>query len=121
MNDDTIAKKQELIENAYKSFNARNIDAILNVMHPDVKWSRAWEGDYATGHEDVREYWERQWKEINPNVNPVGFCERDNGTFEVTVDQLVKDLEGNILFNGRVFHIYVINDGMIYQMDIEQN
>jgi hypothetical protein len=114
-----MLKKQALIKNAYAAFNARDIDSILKVMHPEVKWPRAWEGDYAYGHDEVRAYWERQWKEINPNVTPVGFRERENGTLEVEVHQLVKDLEGNVLFDGKVFHIYVINDGLLQQMDIE--
>ena len=119
MNEEKMLKNKELIKNAYAAFNARDIDAILLVMHPEVKWSRAWEGDYAIGHDEVRAYWERQWKEIDPNITPVGFRERENGTLEVVVDQLVKDLEGNILFDGKVMHVYVINDGLLQQMNIE--
>jgi ketosteroid isomerase-like protein len=119
MTDDKMVKNQALIKNAYAAFNARDIDAILQVMHPEVKWSKAWEGDYANGHDEVRAYWERQWKEIDPHVTPVGFRERDNGTLEVEVDQLVKDLEGNILFDGKVIHVYLINDGLLQKMDVE--
>ena len=111
--------KEELIKNAYAAFNARDIDSIIRVMHPEVKWSKAWEGDYANGHDEVRAYWERQWKEIDPTVTPVGFFERENGTLEVEVDQHVEDLDGNILFDGKVKHIYVINNGLLQQMDIE--
>src|ERR1700712_2518206 len=98
MDKPQMHKDQELIKKAYAAFNARNIDEILQVMHPEIKWSKAWEGGYAEGHDEVRAYWERQWKEIDPNVTPVGFRERENGTLEVEVDQLVKDLTGNILF-----------------------
>lgn len=119
MDKEQMIKNQALIKNAYSAFNARDIDAILQVMHPEVKWSKAWEGDYAKGHKELSAYWQRQWKEINPNVTPVGFHERENGTLEVEVNQLVKDPEGNILFDGKVKHVYVINDGLLQQMDIE--
>jgi len=119
MNEEQMLKNQELIKEAYTAFNARDIDAILQLMHPDVRWSKAWEGDYANGHDDVRAYWQRQWKEINPNVTPVGYRARENGTLEVDVHQLVKDLDGNILFDGKVLHIYIITDGLLQQMDIE--
>jgi ketosteroid isomerase-like protein len=119
MTEKEMLKNQALIKNAYAAFNARDIDAILQVMHPEVKWPRAWEGGYATGHAEVSAYWKRQWKEIDPTVTPVGFRERENGTLEVDVDQLVKDLTGHVLFDGKVKHIYVINNGMIQQMDIE--
>ncbi|MGZ3872528.1 MAG: nuclear transport factor 2 family protein [Mucilaginibacter sp.] len=121
MNEEKTLEDQQLIKYAYATFNARDIDAILKVMHPQVKWPKAWEGDYANGHDEVRAYWERQWKEIDPRVSPVGFRERENGTLEVEVDQLVKDLDGNILFDGKVKHIYVISDGLLKQMDIELN
>jgi len=119
MNEETMLKDQELIKTAYAAFNARDIDAILQVMHPEVKWSRAWEGDYAAGHEELRAYWERQWKEIDPRVKPISFQKNNNGTLEVEVEQLVRDLAGDLLFDGLVKHIYVINKGLIQQMDIE--
>jgi hypothetical protein len=117
--EEEILKDQELIMQVYTAFNARNIKAILRVMHPKVKWAKAWEGDYANGHHEVSAYWQRQWKEIDPKVTPVGFHARENGTLEVEVDQLVKDLEGNVLFDGKVKHIYVIHDGLLEQMNIE--
>ncbi|WP_428329857.1 nuclear transport factor 2 family protein [Mucilaginibacter sp.] len=117
--EEKMLKNQALIKSAYAAFNARDIDAILMVMHPEVKWSRAWEGDYAIGHDDVRAYWERQWKEIDPKVTPVGFREREDGTLEVEVDQLVKDFDGNILFDGKVKHVYIISDGLLQQMNID--
>ena len=119
MNDTEMIASQQLINSAYASFNARDIDATLKMMAEDVKWPKAWEGDYAHGHDEVRAYWTRQWTEINPHVNPVGFRERDNGTLEVKVDQLVKDLDGNVVFDGKVIHVHTIRHGLIGQMDIE--
>ena len=118
MHEERLVKNQKLIMHIYTAFNARNINAILQVMHPDIKWSRAWEGDYANGHDEVRAYLERQWKEINSKVTPIGFYELDNGNLEVEVDQLVKDLDGNVLFAGKVKHVYVIDNGMLKQMNI---
>ncbi|WP_342645338.1 nuclear transport factor 2 family protein [Mucilaginibacter sp. CSA2-8R] len=121
MINNSSLKSQELIKKAYQAFNNRNIDTILQMMHSDIKWSRAWEGDYARGHDEVKAYWQRQWQEINPKVTPVTFVERTNGTLAVEVDQLVIDLEGRILFDGKVKHIYTIENGLLKQMDIEQH
>lgn len=35
---------------------------------------------------------EREWKETNPKVEPVGFMERQNGSLKVLVHKKVKDL-----------------------------
>jgi hypothetical protein len=64
-------------------------------MHADVLWPNGWEGGYVQGHKEVRDYWTRQWKELNPKVEPVSFKERQDGEIEVQV-QTVKDMNGNI-------------------------
>ena len=120
MSQQTMVEKESLIRNAYAAFNARDIDSILKVLDPKVKWTKAWEGDYAIGHDEVRAYWTRQWSEIDPRVTPVAFHERENGSLEVEVDQSVRDLDGKILFEGKVKHIYTIEDGLLKQMDVEK-
>lgn len=113
------SRYEALIRKAYAAFNARDIDTALSTMHPAVQWPKAFEGGYVSGHNEIREYWTRQWREINPNVQPVGFNERQDGTLEITVHQKVKDLQDNIIFDGTVKHIYVLEDGLLRRMDIE--
>ena len=108
-----------LIKKAYSAFNSRDIDTALSTFHSDVQWPKAFEGGYVSGHDEIRKYWTRQWSEINPNVEPIGFNERQNGTLEVTVHQIVKDLQGNLVFDGTVKHIYTIQDDLLRRMDIE--
>jgi len=113
------SKYQSIIQKAYNGFNVRDIDKTLSTMHPDIYWPKAFEGGYVVGHEAVRDYWTRQWSEIDPKVDPVAITERPDGKVEVEVDQLVKDLEGHILFDGKVKHVYVITNGLLQRMDIE--
>jgi len=110
---------QDLIKKAYSAFNSRDIDTALSTFHPNVEWPKAFEGGYVSGHDEIRKYWTRQWTEINPNVEPIGFNERQNGTLEVSVHQIVKDLSGNLMFDGIVKHIYTLQDGLLRRMDIE--
>ena len=114
------SKYQDLLRKAYSAFNAREIDRVLSTLHPNVCWSNGWEGGYLKGHDAVRNYWTRQWKELDPTVVPIGFKERVDEKIEVEVSQIVKDLQGNVLFEGKVNHIYTIKDGLIQKMDIEK-
>jgi hypothetical protein len=114
-----VSQYEDLIKKAYAAFNARDIDAALSTMHSDVQWPKAFEGGYVSGHNEIRKYWTRQWTEINPRVEPVGFKERQDGTLEITVHQIVKDLQGNLMFDGMVKHIYSLQDGLLRRMDIE--
>ena len=109
----------DIIKKAYAAFNERDINKALSTMQPGVKWSKAWEGGYIVGHEEIKNYWTRQWTEINPNVEPIDFNVRENGSLEVKVHQKVKDLQGISIFDGIVKHIYTFDNGLIKTMDIE--
>ena len=110
----------ELLRDVYNAFNARNIDAILAVMSEDVNWPNGWEGGRIYGREGVRDYWMRQWAAIDPYVEPVGFDSDETGRTIVKVHQIVRDLEGNIMAEGMVEHVYLIEDGLIKSMEIRQ-
>ena len=114
------AQYENLIRIAYSAFNERDIDKALSVMQPEVQWSKAWEGGYISGHDEIRKYWTRQWKELNPIVDPVKFTYREDGRLEIEVYQKVKDLQDNLVFDGMVKHVYAFEDGLIKTMDIEK-
>ena len=110
---------RQLIAAAYKAFNARQIEAALATMHPDVAWPRAWEGDHVQGYAQVRAYWTRQWQEISPVVAPVALSRLPDGRTAVLVQQTVHDLGGKLLHEGQTHHLYTIREGLIQRMDIE--
>lgn len=109
---------RDLIREVYRAFNARDIDKVLSAMHPEVHWPNGWEGGYIHGHDEVRNYWTRQWRELDPKVEPTGFNERPDGRIEVEVHQKINDPQGNLLFEGTVKHIYALKDGLITSMEI---
>lgn len=111
---------QNLLAKAYNAFNRRDISAVLLLMHPQVHWPNGWEGGYVKGHNGVADCWRRQWKGIDPNVTPTSFKEREDGRIEVEVHQVVKDLQGKLLLDGTVKHIYTIDDSLIKNMEIEK-
>jgi hypothetical protein len=104
----------------YGAFNARNVDAVLCELTPDVDWPNAWEGGRVQGHEGVRDYWTRQWAVIDAKVEPVAFAVRPDGSIAVEVHQVVHDLNGSLVGEGRVFHVYVFRDDMVARMDVEE-
>jgi len=111
---------EELIARLYAAFNRRDVDTTLALMSDSVSWPKASEGGRVTGKHEIREYWARQWAEFNPRVDPVAVVERDDGKIEVKVHQLVKALNGDVLSDTEVTHIYTVVDGLIERMDIEE-
>jgi hypothetical protein len=107
-----------LLRRAYAAFNGRDIEGALALMHPDIDWPNGMEGGRELGHEAVRAYWTRQFGLIDSHVEPVGFSPDDEGRVVVDVDQAVRDLDGALLSEQRVQHVYTLRNGLIARMDI---
>jgi hypothetical protein len=111
--------RDELIARLYRAFNARDIDSVLAQMTPDVDWPNGWEGGRILGRAEVRAYWQRQWAEIDPHVEPVRLVTRADGLVEVTVHQVVHDTVGQLLTDEEVVHLYEFDADLIRRMTLE--
>ncbi|HEY2040227.1 MAG TPA: nuclear transport factor 2 family protein [Edaphobacter sp.] len=113
-----MADTKTLIEQAYSAFNKRDIDGALALMTEDVSWPKASEGGKIVGKEEIRGYWTRQWSEFDPRVEPLAMTEDDGGKVRVRVHQLVKSLQGDVLSDSEVLHVFTVNRGLIAAMDL---
>lgn len=110
-----------LLRGLYAAFNAREIEAVIGRLHPDVDWPNAWEGGRVRGHDAVRDYWRRQWAVIDSNVEPTAIRTRPDGRTAVEVHQIVRDRDGTLLVEGHVVHVYTWRDGKVVRMDVEEH
>lgn len=111
---------RELLTTVYALFNKRDIEGVLALMRPNVDWPNGMEGGRVHGYEEVRAYWTRQWRMIDPYVEPVRIEDDEAGNTVVDVHQMVRDLSGNVLKDMFVQHVYSFRDGLIERMDIQQ-
>jgi len=113
-----VVDTKTLIEQAYFAFNTRDIDGALTLMTQNVSWPKASEGGKVVGKEEIRAYWTRQWSEFDPHVKPLAITEGDGGKVRVRVHQLVKSLQGNVLSDSEVLHVFTLNNGLIAAMNL---
>ncbi len=114
-----MAGAERVLNAAYAAFNARDLDAAIELMHPEVEWPNAWEGGRVVGREAVLAYWRRQFEAISSQVEPEGFCEEPDGSVTVDVHQVVHDAQsGELLSDSRVRHRYWLEDGLIVRMEV---
>ena len=115
---DELTLETERLRTTYAAFNARDIDAALAHMAPDVEWPRAFKGGFVQGHEAIRAYWTEQWGEISPHVTPVALDREDADRVLVDVHLVVHDLAGAVLNDSRVGHRFTFEDGLIRKMEV---
>jgi hypothetical protein len=115
-----VTEQEQLLRRTYEAFNARDIEAVLGAMHPDVDWPNGMEAGREVGHDAVREYWTRQFELLDPHVEPTGFVEDEHGRIVVDVHQIIHDSDGELIADQQVQHVYTLRGGLIERMDIRE-
>lgn len=113
-----MSYNQQFLQDLYNAFNKREIETIISVMSPDVKWANGLEGGFVYGRDAVREYWSNQFKGIQAELETLKFETDENNRNIVTVHQIIKDLQGNLLADATVKQIFTIEDGLISLYEI---
>ncbi|MDJ0593898.1 MAG: nuclear transport factor 2 family protein [Pleurocapsa sp. MO_226.B13] len=113
-----MSSNQQFLQNLYDAFNKREIETAISFMRPDVKWANGVEGGFVYGRDAVREYWTNQFKNIQPELETLKFETDENNRNVVTVHQVIKDLQGNLLADATVQQIFTIENGLISLYEI---
>jgi hypothetical protein len=90
------------------------------MMSDEVDWPNAWKGGRLVGRDAVPDYWTEPWQEIDPHVEPLAVTERADGRVAVTVRQMVRSADEQVLGDAEVVHVYRLDDGLISRMDVEE-
>jgi uncharacterized protein YndB with AHSA1/START domain len=114
----TMSSNQQLLQSLYEAFNSRELETIISVMHPDVKWANGVEGGFIYGRDAVREYWTNQYKVIQVQLETLKFETDENNRNVVTVHQIVRDWQGNLLVDTTVQQIFTIESDSIILYEI---
>ena len=112
--------REEQLRRVYAAFNARQLDVVLAALHTGVDWPDAIDGGRVRGHANVRAYWTRQFAEIDPQVEPRRFSWRSGDRVAVEVHQVVRGLDGSVLTDSEVVHVYTFWEGLVERMEIEE-
>lgn len=109
---------QTLIAELYAAFNRRDVDGALALMSDEVTWPKASEGGRVAGKDDIRNYWSRQWQAFDPHVELLEVKQIEDGRVAVRVHQVVKNLAGELLAEGEVWHTYTLISCLVERMDL---
>jgi hypothetical protein len=116
-----MEKETALIKDLYENFNARKMEPILAKLTEDVMWANGMDGGYVHGHKDLRDYWERQWSILNPQIKPVSFRKTEEGS--ILVDALFsgQPMEGHTqgFKDMPAGHVFQFKDGLVSRFDIQ--
>ncbi len=113
-----MSSNQQFLQNLYEAFNKGEIETIISVMHPDVKWANGVKGGFVYGRNAVREYWINQYKVIQVQLEILNFEIDEKNRNVVTVHQIVRDLQGKLLADATIQQIFTIENSLISLYEI---
>jgi SnoaL-like domain len=113
-----MSSNQQFLQNLYDAFNKGDLETIISVMHPDVKWANGVEGGFVYGRDAVHEYWTNQYKVIQVQLETLKFETDENNRNVVTVHQIVRDMQGNLLADATIQQIFTIENSWIALYEI---
>lgn len=91
-----------------RGFHQRENLFDLALMKPDVNWANGMEGGFVYGRDNVCEYWRKQFKILQPQLEPLKFERDENNRSVVTVRQTVRDLEGKLVLEKTARQIFTL-------------
>ena len=102
---------------AYKSYNERDLEALLPLMCEDVNWANALTGDRIRGVEEMRRIWEMQWTSLNVRTEPIKIYDEPDGKTVVLVREILHEAGGRLLMDEVMEHVFTLRDGKVARMD----
>ena len=102
---------------AYKSYNERDLEALLPLMCEDVNWANALTGDRIRGRAEMRRIWELQWTSLSVQTEPIRIYEESDGKTVVVVREILHEAGGRLLMDQEMEHVFTWRDGRVARMD----
>jgi hypothetical protein len=110
---------QALLTKVYAAYNRRDFDAFSALLTPDVDWPNQVEGGRLIGHDAVAAYWASNDRMIKVDSAPVAFTPLSDGRMAVDVNQIVRNLAGQVWSDSCVRQIFTFREDKVARMDIE--
>lgn len=110
---------QALLTQLYEAYNRRDFPAFSAMLTSDVEWPDQIHGGLLVGREALAAYWAANDKMITIDCAPMAFTAQLDHRIAVEVNQIVRNLAGQIWSDSYVRQIFTLRDGKVARMDVE--
>lgn len=101
----------------YRDWSAGDVPALVARLHPAVDWPEPWTGGRVVGRGPLREHLLGQARDVRFAVRPLA-VDGDGHRLAVTVHQVVRDADDDVLSDTTVLHTLTVVDGLVTRLDV---
>lgn len=110
--------RRDLLLRFYEALDAKDVDAVMACLHPDVDFPDQLSGDARLqGERAVRAYYLKAFGLIAAESTPTAFHPRPDDSMEVRIHHHVTSIGGALWHDGPVDYSFSFRDGLISRMD----
>lgn len=109
--------RRNLLLRFYKALDAKDVEAVMALLHPDVDFPDQLDETRIQGAAAVRAYYVKAFALISAESTPTAFHARPDRTMEVRVHHHVTSLDGALWHDGPVDYSFHFRDGLIVRLD----
>jgi len=108
-----------LLTKVYEAYNRHDFADFSTFLTPDVDWPNQLQGGRVIGPDAVNAQWRETAQTIVVDLAPVTFAVAPDGRIAVDVNQIVRNLNGQIWSDSCVRHLFTLDGDRIARLDVE--
>jgi ketosteroid isomerase-like protein len=112
---------EETIHTAYEAWSRRDIDALLEVVHPDAEARPILGANIGAsvyvGRDGLREWFKdlhQEWETFQTRVTQIDEC---GDRALLTIDVHARGRASGVVIDGELYHVVEIRDGLILRLE----
>lgn len=110
-------EREARLRQAAELFNARDLDAVLDLFDPMVEWPDLMDDKLLWGRAAIRDYWERQMLVAVPMLTPIEFVADGDDLIMVSTQEVKDRATGEELIpTTTIAQRYSFRDGLVSRM-----
>lgn len=108
-----------LLTKVYDAYNRRDFAVFSTFLTSDIDWPNQVEGGRLVGRQAVGASWARNDKFITIDIAVVSLTTLPDGRIAAEVNQIVRNLAGQIWSDSCVRHVFTLRGGLVARLDVE--
>ena len=115
--EDSPGAGDALIVALFDAFNARDLEAVRALIHPEADWPDVFSDGRLQGRDQILAMWSEQFRQFSPECFLIEMTALPDGRRRVRTNHVVRNLDGKIFTDEQATMTYKFRDGLIARID----
>lgn len=106
-----------VVDALWPALTARDLDAVIALLHPDIDWQDNLNGGRHVGRDAVRAYLSEVMATVAIVSTPINIMPSGPDRYLARVNHVVRNRDGQLWGQEVVSHVLVLREGLIVRVD----